>query len=97
MTSKQRTCIEEIKKPLEHLCNASMKCGIFPDKFKIAKVKPLYKKGDKNDVQNYSPISFLCAFSKILEKLMCNRFISFLSRNNILTEAQNGFRKKKVN
>jgi hypothetical protein len=39
-----KKCIEEIKKPLAHLCNASMKSGIFPDRFKIAKVKPLYKK-----------------------------------------------------
>jgi hypothetical protein len=39
-----KKCIEEIKNPLAHLCDASMKCGIFPDRFKIAKVKPLYKK-----------------------------------------------------
>jgi hypothetical protein len=36
-----KKCIEEIKKPLAHLCNASLECGIFPDRFKIAKIKPL--------------------------------------------------------
>jgi hypothetical protein len=41
---------------------------------------------------NYRPISLLCAFSKILEKLIYNRLLSFLTRNTILTEAQHGFR-----
>jgi potassium voltage-gated channel Eag-related subfamily H protein 8 len=56
---------------------------------KIAKVQPLHKKGDIKNVQNYRPISLLFVFSKILEKLMY--------RNGVLIDAQNGFRKKKIN
>jgi hypothetical protein len=41
-----KKCIEVIKMPLAHICNASLEAGIFPDRFKIAKVKPLHKKGD---------------------------------------------------
>jgi hypothetical protein len=40
-------CIEVFKIPLAHIYNASLEAGIFPKKFKIAKVKPLHKKGDK--------------------------------------------------
>jgi hypothetical protein len=58
-------------------------------------VKPLHKKGDKSDIQNYRPISLLSVSSKILEKLMYNSLISFVARNNILTEAQNGFKEKR--
>jgi hypothetical protein len=79
-----KKCIEAIKKPLAHLCNASLECGSFPDMFKIAKVKRLYKKGDKNDIQNYRLISLLCAFSKILEKLMHNRLISFFIKKKYI-------------
>jgi hypothetical protein len=90
-----KKCVEAIKRPLAHIYNASLEAGIFPERFKIAKVTPLYKKGDMGNMGNYRPISLLCAFSKILEKLMYNRLLSFLTRNTILTEAQHGFRKNR--
>jgi predicted outer membrane repeat protein len=84
-----KQCIQFIKKPLVNIYNASLESGIFPDQLKIARVKPLHKKGDTKNIQNYRPISLLSVFSKILEKL-----IAFVVRNGILTDAQNGFRKK---
>jgi hypothetical protein len=77
--------------PLAHIYNASLEAGIFPERFKIAKVKPLHKKRDKKEMKNYRPISLLCVFSKILEKLRYNRLLSFVTRNTI-TEVQHGFR-----
>jgi Reverse transcriptase (RNA-dependent DNA polymerase). len=68
---------------------------VFPNEWKTAKAKPLYKKGDRNDVQNYRPILVLYIFSKLLERLMFNRLIHILSDNRIFKEAQNGFRKGK--
>jgi hypothetical protein len=56
-------------------------------------VKPLYKKGDRHDIQNYRPISIISVFPKLLERLMFNRLIPFLYENKILTEAQNGLGK----
>jgi hypothetical protein len=50
---------------------------------KIAKVRPLFKKGGRQDVQNYRSISVLMVFSKILERLMYNRLISFVKKNTI--------------
>ena len=41
-----KKCIQSIKKPLADICNASFASGIFPDRLKIAKGKPLYKKGN---------------------------------------------------
>jgi hypothetical protein len=90
-----KKCIDVVKKLLAHIYNASLEAGIFPERFKTAKVTPLYKKADMGNVGNYGPISLLCAFSKILEKLVYSRLLSFLTRNTILTEAQHGFRKKK--
>ena len=40
-------------------------------------------------------ISILSVFSKLLEKLMCNRLISFVVKNKVFLEAQNGFGEKK--
>jgi hypothetical protein len=87
-----KQCIQYIKKPLTHIHNISFKSGTVPDRLKIAKVKPLFKKGDIHDVQNYRPISTLSGFSTLLKKLMHNMLISFVVKNNILNEAQNGFR-----
>jgi hypothetical protein len=59
------------------------------------RVKPLYKKGDRYNLQNYRPISVISVFAKLLERLIFNRLIPFLFENKICTEAQNGFRKGK--
>ena len=78
---------------LSHIFNLSLKEGIFPDKMKIAKVIPIFKKGPKTRVENYRPISLLPAFSKILERIVYNRLSDFLKDNHVLYEKQFGFRK----
>ena len=60
--------ILSIADPLAHIFNASILSGTFPEQMKIAKVIPLFKKGDKLDPSNYRPISLLSTLSKILEK-----------------------------
>ena len=59
-----------LAKPISELCNLSMTLGSFPDACKIAKVKPLFKKGSKTDPSNYRPISLLALLSKVFEKLL---------------------------
>ena len=61
---------------------------------KIAKVVPIFKKGNSHEVGNYRPISLLTGFSKILEKIISVRFVKFLKINNILAPEQFGFREK---
>jgi hypothetical protein len=86
-----KKCLGYFVKPLTHIYNVSFQNEIFPDIMKKAKIRPLFKKGDKQDIQNYRPMSILPAFSKILEKLMYNRLLSFLMKHNILTNVQHGF------
>ena len=90
-----KQCVQLIKGPSAHIYNVLLNSGVFPDEWKTAKVKPLYKKGDKYDMLNYRPIAVTPVFAKLLERLMYNRIISFIYKNKILTEAQNGFRKGK--
>ena len=56
--------------PLLHIYNLSFLSGAVPNKLKIAKVIPIYKKGDPTHPGNYRPILLLNIFDKILEKLM---------------------------
>ena len=54
---------------------ASLEEAVFPEKLKIAKVIPVFKKGDKENIENYRPISILPVFSKALERIMYELWI----------------------
>ena len=54
---------------LTFIINKSILSGDFPSLWKEAKVKPLYKAGAKDDVNNYRPISILPTLSKLIEKM----------------------------
>jgi len=84
--------ISEIITPLNHIFNLSLSQGIFPTCFKTSKIIPIFKKGSREEISNYRPISLLSPLSKILEKIMAIRLKSFLQKNNLLTDKQYGFR-----
>ena len=81
----------QLNTPLFHICKLSVKTGCFPEKMKIAKVRPVFKSGGKDQLNNYRPISVLPVFSNILELIMYNKFYSHISENNLLYENQFGF------
>jgi hypothetical protein len=77
---------------ISDLYNLSLQEGNYPDILKIAKIVPIFKKGDKTRLENYRPISILPIVDKIFEKLTLNRLNSFTSANEILCNNQHGFR-----
>ena len=90
---KHLKCISEsIAYPLSKITNLSFEQGVFPTESKMAIVSPLYKAKDPMFFNNYRPISLLSAFSKILERLMYNRLLKFIDKNNLLNEFQFGYR-----
>ena len=82
----------ELTKPLAAIFNLSLSTGKVPNQLKIAKVIPIYKKDDDELFSNYRPVSVLPCFSKILERLIFDRCIEFIDKNNILNDKQYGFR-----
>jgi len=84
--------VYSIAKPLVFLINQSLEHGIVPEELKIAKVLPLLRSGSNNDFANNRPISVLPSFSKIYEKIMCNRLGKFIKKSNVLNSNQFGFR-----
>ena len=78
--------------PIAQICNLSISSSSFPQKCKIAKLKPLHKKGSKTDPKNYRPISLLPLVSKVIEKVIFDQTQTFLNENNILYKFQSGFR-----
>jgi len=93
-TKLLKETIHNINIPPAHIINQSFQTGTDPTQMKIVKVVPVYKASDPSLLTNYSPISLLTSFSKLLEKLMHDKVIKFLTINNIFYEHQYGFRPK---
>lgn len=77
---------------LNHIFNLCLLTGTFPHVFKKALVHPIYKSGDRHNINNYRPISVLSVLSKVLEKIINRRLVNFLSEKGILASNQYGFR-----
>ena len=92
-TKLVKTISSKILYPLTVCINQSLFTGIFPDKLKMAKVVPLFKKGSKDDFSHYRPVSLLPSFSKIFERIVYNQLYTHLTNNDILFSSQHGFKR----
>ena len=57
-----------------------------------ANVVPIHKKGDKQILKNYRPISLLPITGKILERLLYDTMSEFFTKNNLISDNQSGFK-----
>ena len=57
-----------IENSLAFLFNTSIETSEFPDSWKVARVTPIFKEGDKTEKSNYRPISVLPVISRLFEK-----------------------------
>ena len=80
-----------LSKPTSLIANLSFSTGIFPINLKTANVVPILKV-DHTSCKNYPPTSLLSNISKIIEKLIHSRLVTFLNINDILYERQFGCR-----
>ncbi|KAL3613152.1 hypothetical protein CASFOL_042999 [Castilleja foliolosa] len=81
--------------PLSHIINLSLESGTFPLDLKLSIIKPLYKKGEKEKLDNYRPIALIPVLAKLFERVIFVRLISFSDKYNILVNEQNGFRRER--
>jgi hypothetical protein len=86
--------INQISPVLCHIINKSLTIGKVPNMWKLAKVTPLYKSGNLNDLNNYRPISVLSSISKIIEKIVCKHLLEYLTLNKLISDKQFGFRSR---
>ena len=84
---------DEIKAPMSHLVNISITKNVFPDSWKLARVIPIFKGGQKDDCGNYRPISLISCLSKIIETVIVKQVEQHLETNSLLYSNQFGFRK----
>ena len=72
-----------LARPISVLCNFSISQGVFPSAYKVAKLKPIFKKGKKTDPSNYGPIPLLPSISKIIERVIHDQTNAFLLDEDI--------------
>ena len=78
----------------EDLINNCFNTSTFPKCLKTAKVIPLFKSGDKTDINNYRPVAISPIDSKCFESVLLNRIEDHLSKNEILCKFQFGYTQK---
>ena len=61
---------------LKNIRSISLAKAVFPDKLKIARVTPIFKKGNDTLVRNHRPISVLPCFSKLIKHIMAKKIYS---------------------
>ena len=83
---------DAIIQPLYKIFKNCLKCGIFPDDWKKGNLVPIFKKGDKQNIKNYRPVSLLPICSKIFERIIYENMLKYFLDNNLITPEQSEFR-----
>ena len=73
-----KTCGSTILKPLAITFKQCVVTGVFRSEWQKGHIVPIYKKGDKQTLKSYPPVSLLPTCGKILERLMFNEMLIFL-------------------
>ena len=87
-----KVCGPSIYKPLEIIFNQCLETGVFPSEWKKGNVVSIHKKGDKQTLKNYRPVSLLPICGKILERLVFNEMFEFFIENRLISSSQSGFK-----
>ena len=80
-----KICDASICKPLELIFRSCLENGAFPAIRKKANVAPVHKKGDKQNLKNYRPISLIHVAGKNFERIFYNNMYEFFTENNLVS------------
>ena len=87
-----KICGNSIYKPLQLIFRSCIENGKFPSEWKKANVVPVHKKGNKQTLENYLPLSLLPICGKIFERLIYNSLFEFFIANELISSNQSGFK-----
>ena len=87
-----KKCDTAICRHLKLIFQSCLESGKFPTEWKKVNVVPVHKKGDKQILKNYRPISLLPIVGKIFERLLYDRMFDFFVKNNLISKNHSIFR-----
>lgn len=62
-----------------------------PEKWKIASVTPVFKKGKKEKPGNYRPVSLTSVPGKVMEQLVLDTLSKQMEEKEVMRSSQHGF------
>ena len=77
---------------LSTIFNNSLRCGVFPNCWKTARIAPIFKDGPENIKSNHRSVSVLPTVSRLFEKVLYGQLYQYLNENKLLYLHQSGFR-----
>jgi hypothetical protein len=77
--------------PLALMFNLIFQFSSVPDDWKQAIVKPIFKKGNSCDLNNYRPISLTSVISKLFESIVKDAMVTHFTENFLISKHQHGF------
>jgi hypothetical protein len=88
-----KSAFEIFPRYITAIYNCCLRRGVFPRRWKAAKVIPIVKPGKENsdDVSKFRPISLLNTGEKVLEKLLINRINHHVFTHDVMNNNQYGF------
>ena len=89
-----KAAADSIAVPLTHILNMSINKGYVMKHFKKGKVTPIFKDGARQLQENYRPITVLPVLSIILEKAVHTQLYEYLTKHELISDVQSGFRPK---
>ena len=84
-----KICAASLTIPLHHLFLMCLSQCKIPSEWKIHKITPVFKSGDRTLIKNYRPISLLSSISKVFERLIYNEISDFVT--SAISPSQFGF------
>ncbi|KAK4810956.1 hypothetical protein QYF61_013364, partial [Mycteria americana] len=82
-----------LTKPLSIIYQQSWLTGEVPADWRLANVTPIYKKGRKEDLGNYGPVSLTSVPGKLMEQIILSAITWHIENNQGIKPSQHGFRK----
>ena len=84
---------EQVSKMLTDIFNSSLESGQVPEDWRVANVTPRFKKGPREELGNYRPVSLTSVGGKVLETLIKDRMRNHLNKHKLIKGSQRGFTK----
>ena len=78
---------------LTNIINNDLSNNTFSDSEKLASVRPIYEKYERNEIKNYRPVSILNCVSKIYEKFLNEQLLPFVncSSSELMSAYRSGY------
>ena len=87
-----KQCKHSISKPMNIFWRNCLDHGITPKTLKTSYITPIFKSGDQGAPENYRPVALTSQMTKIFEKVIRRKLLTFMEDNDLFNPSQHGFR-----